>query len=239
MEISTLPCWNQQQIMEREIIIKRLFHAVSVGLLAVNQSWHFERVECPVIIPQSAINPAYDGSDVFLLQNDVKGHAVALRPETTAGSYHEARKRLQRGHKLPLCIWQAGKSFRVEANDGARAGTLRFNEFYQLEFQCIYSKTTKANYRGMILDNIKTRVGELCYSPARIIPSDRLPDYSLETLDIEVMFKGKWKEMASISLRKDFSDDCTVFELAFGLDRMIIAKEHNLEIFNGKSDESL
>ncbi len=41
--------------------------------------------------------------------------------------------------------------------------------------------------------------------PLRIVLSDRLPDYSLKTIDIEVFNNDKWMEICSVSLRKDFS----------------------------------
>ena len=68
----------------------------------------------------------------------------------------------------------------------------------------------------------------------RVIESDRLPDYSLRTMDIEVWNEDKWMEICSISKRKDFDKkaiinykskviekDLLVLEIAIGLDRCV------------------
>lgn len=55
---------------------------------------------------------------------------------------------------------------------------------------------------------------------ARIVPSDRLPGYSLHTDDIEVNFNGRWTEVASISTRTDF-EGAQVLEIAIGIDRLV------------------
>jgi len=55
-------------------------------------------------------------------------------------------------------MWQVGKSFRRELTDGATAAKLRFLEFTQLEFQCIYSSNTKADYREPLIDLVQTEI---------------------------------------------------------------------------------
>jgi glycyl-tRNA synthetase len=137
-----------------------------------------------------------------------------LRPETTASSYEWARKI---GGRLPLCIWQAGKSFRRELSDGATAAKLRFNEFWQLELQCIYAVGTKADYRKALIDSLITEVARFTGGAVRVVPSDRLPPYSESTLDIEV----NGREVASCSIRTDYSEETRVCEIAFGLDRIV------------------
>ena len=122
--------------------------------------------------------------------------------------------------KLPLCVWQSGKSFRKEGQ-GQRANRLRFFEFYQLEFQSIYSKGTGADYYNPTIAALTKEVSRLTMKPVRIIESDRLPSYSTITMDIEVEQEpGVWREMASCSIRNDFSDDTLVAEFALGIDRI-------------------
>ena len=70
--------------------------------------------------------------------------------------------------------------------------------------------------------------------PCRIVESDRLPDYSLRTMDIEVWNEDKWMEICSISKRKDFTKkaiinyknkiiekDLLVLEIATSSDRCV------------------
>ena len=119
-------------------------------------------------------------------------------------------------------VWQVGKSFRVEKSDGATASKLRFNEFHQLEFQCIYSAGTKAHYRKYLMEAVSKDISMFLFGEViRNVESDRLPAYSESTLDIEVPFKNDWKEVASCSIRTDFSEDARVCEIAIGLDRLV------------------
>jgi glycyl-tRNA synthetase len=61
----------------------------------------------------------------------------------------------------------------------------------------------------------------------RLAPSDRLPSYATETVDIECRQPdGEWREVASTSRRTDFPavpgfKPCKVVELAFGVDRLV------------------
>ena len=153
----------------------------------------------------------------------LKKEGLALRPETTISSYLYAKKLVLEGKaKTPLCVWQHDKSFRVESNDAARASDLRFNEFYQLEFQCIFKDNTKADYSSVAIPSIKNVIAQITGKDARIVDSDRLPSYSTKTIDVEVFWDNKWKEMCSISLRKDFLiENYIVLEVAIGTDRLI------------------
>ena len=134
-----LPFWTERQILLREHAIARLSLAVRSALVGVNGAWQFERVEGPTLTPLEHVSSAYDQDDLFMLRAEMAGQPLTMRAETTASSYAYARTLLQSGaRRMPLCVWQAGKSYRRELNDGARAATLRFNEFWQCEFQCIY-----------------------------------------------------------------------------------------------------
>lgn len=143
----------------------------------------------------------------------------------TPSSYAMAR---HIGGKLPFCVWQAGKVFRRETNDGASAAKLRFSDFWQLEFQCIYRTDTKVDYLDELIKRLSRHVERFTDRGVRVIPSDSLPRYSESTLDIEVYYNFKWREIASCSIRTDFSADTRVCEIAFGLDRIAtIACEDN------------
>lgn len=208
--------WNEDEIELREMMISRLSGVVKRTLTGVNPAWRFFRVEGPILTPDAFINPEYNEQDLFITNHK----DWALRAETTASSYEVARRI---SGKLPICVWQVGKSFRRELSDGATASKLRFNEFYQLEFQCIYAENTQADYRSYLIDALVPEAARfLINNPRmRVVNSDRLPSYSETTLDIEAEFNGNWKEIASCSIRTDYSKDTRVCEIAFGLDRLV------------------
>jgi glycyl-tRNA synthetase len=175
--------------------------------------------------------------------------SLALRAETTEGSYRMAQHILRTTKtKPPLGVWQLGQSFRRETSDGANAANLRFNAFYQLEFQLIYSKPytddngkprgTQAPIPQLLKDALVPLVAKLTGLESRLVPSDRLPVYSEATDDIEVFWHAptkeapEWKEVCSMSQRTDFTatiegikDPLTVFEVAFGADRMVAVSQ--------------
>lgn len=213
-----LRVWTQDEIELRESFQARAVSVVTRALIGVNPAWRIVRTEGPCLIPRSGINPAYSGEDVFVTNHEAALSPLCLRPETTQSSYWVAK---HTGGKLPVCVWQAGKSFRREQNDGASAAKLRFNEFWQLEFQCIYAKSTKADYRVALIQAIAREIERFTCRPTRSTPSDRLPSYAESTIDIESEVKpGVWREMASCSIRTDFGPDALVCEIAIGLDRV-------------------
>lgn len=228
-ELGGLRFWTEREIAVREHCISTLKFELQSALQSLNGAWRFERMEGPLLTPRRFISEAYDEGDIFMLQAKLGEDAAALRAETTMSSYLYAMHLLQRGYRMPLCVWQAGKSFRRETSDGARASTLRYNEFYQLEFQCIFANSTKADYRSTAIAAVQQSIRNLVHAPAsRTIESDRLPSYSTSTIDVEVEWNGDWKEMASISTRTDFlKADTTVLEVAVGLDRLLAVEEVN------------
>lgn len=235
--------WRQDEIRLRERIKATLVEGVQSSLLDLNQMWRFEEVDTPVLMPRSEFSCAYADDDVFTLRDQIAGQDFALRAETTIGSYLMA-DHLFRTAKIraPFCVYTMGQSFRQERSDGATAAKLRFNSFYQLEMQCIYSKPyineagkqkgTTAPIAQTVRDALVPIVEKITGLPTRLIPSDRLPSYSVETIDIEVLWHSptlaepEWKEVASTSIRTDFpdvpgQDPYLVFEVAFGMDRMV------------------
>ncbi len=215
--------WDEDQIAWREVATEKLFGAVSGALRSLNSAWQFHRCEGPILTPRPQISDAYAGDDVWLLNARLGGDEMVLRPETTPSSYTVARHLLKtiKGIRLPLCVWQSGKSFRRETNDGARVSKLRFNEFYQVEFQCIYAMATKADYRAAVTPAVQSAIGLLTGARTQIVLSDRLPSYSTKTVDVEAEYRGIMLEMCSISTRTDFSEVHCVLEVAAGLDRIV------------------
>lgn len=214
-ETAQLRWWNESELEYRDLCRDRLHGLIQRTLLEMNPAWRFERVEGPMLVPRSMVNEGYSDSDLWTVEGRLGEGTACLRPETTKTTYLAAQ-----GRKLPLCIWQVGKSFRQERNDGASAKKLRFFEFTQAEWQCIYPETTKADYRDAIMERLATELGWLCRKEWRIVPSDRLPGYSTCTEDIEVLRGDRWTEVCSVSDRTDFKG-AKVLEIAVGLDRVV------------------
>ena len=219
--IESLRFYTEKEIMLRNILTEMISNTVKTSLTNLNQSWKFKRVEGPTLTPRNFVSGSYDKDDIFITQIKKANQELVLRPETTISSYLFAKENFNL-KQLPLCVWQLGKSYRVEKSDGATAIKLRFHEFYQLEFQCIYNITTKADYRtAVIWDLVRELKMFFGGIELRVIESDRLPAYSESTLDIEMLLEnGNWKEIASCSIRKDFSDETRVCEIAMGMDRL-------------------
>tara|TARA_R110000772_G_scaffold89304_3_gene185145 strand:+ start:217 stop:912 length:696 start_codon:yes stop_codon:yes gene_type:complete len=215
--LSGLRFWHEDELLLREAFRDRIAYLVQRTLLDLNPAWRFARCEGPILHPRSKISAAYDETDIFVTNDERGGEALCLRPETTPSSYAYAK---WMGGKLPLCVWQAGISSRREKNDGASGGKLRFNSFWQLEFQCIYGADTKADYRAALVPVIEAEIARFTCSETRVVDSDRLPAYSQSTIDIEALRRDKWIEMASCSIRTDYSEETRVCEIAIGLDRV-------------------
>ena len=217
--------WNEEEIKYRERLIQVIPSIVEGCLKSVNNGWDFRRVEGPTLAPRSCINAEYGEDDLFMTNHVVGGEEIALRAETTHSSYAMARViEASKKYPFPLCVWQSGKSYRRERSDGARASKLRFNEFYQLEFQCLYSSTTMTDYREYVVRELAEQLQYLTQSDdMQIIKSDRIPNYSTDTIDIELWQTSadEMREVASISLRTDYDPDVTCLEIAIGLDRLV------------------
>jgi len=206
--------WSESEIDARESAIKSLALAIRNAL---PQEWAMHRCEGPILSPRSEISESYDDNDIFVTNHK----DFCLRAETTPSSYAYARHILKRnpGLKLPLCVWQSGISSRREKNDGASASKLRFNSFYQIEFQCVMpllEKRTDGKLRAKLMDAVRPVIDRVTGAQSTIEDSDRLPSYSESTKDIMC-----GREVASCSIRTDFSDLTRVVEIAIGLDRLI------------------
>jgi len=225
-----LPFWNEHEIELRNYLIAFFAREINVALLEMNPAWKMHRIEAPILTPIEFINENYGPEDVF-----IQDTSLVLRPETTAGSYQYA-KHLMNTHSgtvPPFVVWQAGKSFRRETDHVEKH--MRLKEFYQQEFQCFYASDTLNDYHGVILQKIYNMFEKVLKQSLNIVPSDRLPGYSLNTIDIEALQNpGEFMELCSVSVRNDFTEkakfttkkgtiekDLLVLEIAIGLDRII------------------
>lgn len=219
-ETNGLVSYTEKEIEYREFFIKRLSQSVADTLRSRNSAWKVRRIETSTLLPTSEVNPEYNKDSYFQIGE------LSLRPETTIGSYRYAENMIDEGVMPPLCVWQAGKSYRNENDQVSK--NIRLKEFYQMEFQCIFSETTKDDYHTLLVEAAKDVVAELLKVETRIVESDRLPSYSTKTFDVEILTPHKWLEVCSISERTDFkkkfnnnTTSCKVVEIAFGLDRLI------------------
>lgn len=218
--IGSLRFWDENEIELRDLFQQRAVSTVKRALTDVNPAWRYFRMEGPILTPADRVSDEHISSgDVFKVSGNRGVTELVLRTETTESSYTYART-IQ--GKKPICVWQAGKSFRTEKSDGASPSRLRFYEFWQLEFQCIYAVGTQADYRSYLISALISEINRFTRLPCRVVLSDRIPVYSSSTLDIEVEYEdGKWREVASCSIRKDYADDMLVCEIAIGLDRVV------------------
>lgn len=250
-DINGLVFWTEDEIRQREYFRDYFARRLQQELLALNPQWSFHFVEAPLLNPRDLLNVNYTAQDIWV-QEDVDAPAktaeefqalnaarqgyreLALRPETTPGSYAYAQYLLNNhtGVKAPFVVWQAGKSFRREIVQPTKH--MRLKEFYQQEFQCIFSEDTAMNYQEAMLEPVRKMIASVIALPTRLVKSDRLPAYSKRTMDVEIWNGDKWMEVCSISLRTDFPQtlvfqgkkgqlekDALVLEVAIGLDRCV------------------
>jgi glycyl-tRNA synthetase len=245
--INGLPFWTERQVRLREQFRDYFVESLRTSLLAINPAWQFFGIEAPILMPRDLINPGYSDADIYSTGD------LALRPETTPGTFKFVKSRFEdtnSGIKPPICVWQMGKSFRREQDQVTK--NVRLKEFYQLEFQCIFADDTRDDYHERLLMPTASMICDMVGNgfEFRITPSDRLPHYSLKTVDVEVLIEDKWLELASLSLRKDFSGTAKftsknkiiekkllVAEIAIGMDRCVYTFDQNRRSIRKSSSE--
>jgi glycyl-tRNA synthetase len=170
--------WTEEEIRLRRMMEEHFVFAIKSSLQRQNKSFEMIQIEATLLTPMSYINKNYSAEDFYVV-----GDGLALRPETTMGSYAYLQELLKTHSKvrLPACVWQHGKSFRREQDQPTKF--MRLKEFYQLEFQIVYSPSTKNDYSIDVIASIKDAIAEMIGS-VRIEDSDRLPSYSEWTRDI-------------------------------------------------------
>lgn len=212
--------WTEEEIKIREMVSQYCVSSSFSNLKTQNRAFEMIQVEAPIITPKGMINKNYSPEDIFIIPTlRDSDESFVLRPETTMGSYKVIEYFLnphnERKIKLPLCVWQHGKSFRREQDQATKF--MRLKEFYQLEFQIAYSPATSNDYSLNLIPDIQKALSKLI-GACRIEASDRLPDYSESTTDI--ICEKTNMEVASISKRKDFPA-AKILEVAIGTDRCV------------------
>ncbi|XAZ25431.1 hypothetical protein LVY75_20035 [Sinorhizobium sp. B11] len=234
--VNSLVHWEEREINMRDHMVRFFSEEVRTFLRAVNPAWDVRRVEAPALTPRALISDAYTNADIWAQEQLTETEApLVLRPETTPSTYVYMQHILGNHSRtrLPLCVWQAGRSYRREQEQPTKH--MRLKEFWQLEFQCAYTADSGNDYHAAALEPVRRMIAALIPLPTRIVPSDRLPAYSQTTVDVEVDNGDKWMEVCSISRRTDFPEryrtlpkkgpaveqDVLVLEIAIGLDRCV------------------
>lgn len=234
--VNSLVHWEEREINMRDHMVRFFSEEVRTFLRSVNSAWDIRRVEAPALTPRALISDAYTNADIWVQEQlSETDPPLVLRPETTPSSYVYMQHILGNHSRtrLPLCVWQAGRSYRREQEQPTKH--MRLKEFWQLEFQCAYTADSGNDYHAASLEPVRRMIASLIPLPTRIVPSDRLPAYSQTTVDVEVDNGDKWMEVCSISRRTDFPEryrtqpkkgpavehDVLVLEIAIGLDRCV------------------
>ena len=102
--------WEETDIRRRSLIQNEVINNIKESLSRQNKAFRFFMTEAPMLTPSNLIDEKYYANeDVFSIDD------LTLRPETTKGSYEFARYiTTHRNEKLPICVYQSGKSFRRE-----------------------------------------------------------------------------------------------------------------------------
>ncbi len=230
--------YDEADIETREFLIRFISRELRDAMRKLNRGIDFVRVETPCLIPQQIAQPHVDAefplwqvawkqdTDALVPQEET---GFYLRPESTHCTYAMFRElypeNLRLKKVLPLCLWQAGLSFRVEQDKTFR--NLRFKQFYQMEFQLAYAEGTKADYHAhavnsmmAILRSLFPQGGWEIYS-VNLVHEKEIPFYSERTTDLYVLEH----EVVAISSRTDFEHP--ILEVSCGLDRLLaIHRQH-------------
>lgn len=212
-ERNGLVFWTQEEIKLRRMFEDYFSTEILACLRKQNAAFQMIQVEAPLLTPLELINKNYTREDLWAFDD------LVLRPETTCGSYFYAKHILSGYNEIkqkpPVVIWQHGKSFRKEQDQVLK--NMRLKEFYQLEFQIIFSPNTANDYSILLYQRVKEIISNMIGN-CRLEESDRLPDYSEETVD--VICESSEMEVCSMSKRKDL-EGYKVIEIAIGTDRCI------------------
>lgn len=219
-ERNSLVFWNEKDIILHNFYREIITQEIKEFLLSMNPAFQMIRCDAPSLIPNELIHSNYTKSDVYFQDED----NVALKPETTMSSYVYAQYLLNNHndikYRLPIVVWQHSKSFRKEQDKSLN--NMRLKEFYHLEYQILYNKTTKNDYYSKIIEHIN-KIVSLYVNPSYVEISDRLPTYSEVTTDIIIQKNNM--EVCSISKRTDYPDqNINVVEIAFSTDRLVYNK---------------
>lgn len=151
--VNSLVHWEEREINMRDHMVRFFSEEVRTFLRAVNPAWDVRRVEAPALTPRALISDAYTNADIWAQEQLTETEApLVLRPETTPSTYVYMQHILGNHSRtrLPLCVWQAGRSYRREQEQPTKH--MRLKEFWQLEFQCAYTADSGNDYHAASLE---------------------------------------------------------------------------------------
>lgn len=205
--------WNENDLRFRNTLVAVFEWEIRKCLKTMNRAFEMIQVETPLLMPRHLIHRNYTNEDLFITTE-----GLALRPETTLGSYLAATDLLNphndRKINLPICVWQHGRSFRNEQDNVLK--NMRLKEFHQQEFQIFYSPSTANDYSQPIINTVLRTAQYLLHWECHLESSDRVPQYAEWTKDIIC----NSMEICSISSRTDYKH-AKVLEVAIGTDRCV------------------
>ena len=169
LNVNSLVHWEEREILRREAFIRHFSDEVRAFLPSVNPAWDMRRVEAPTLIPRHLISDAYGNADVWVQQQLAPTETeLVLRPETTPSTYAYMTHLLDThtGARLPLCVWQAGRSYRREQEQ--TTAHMRLKEFWQMEFQAAFTADTGMDYHAACLEPVRKMIASVIALPTRI-----------------------------------------------------------------------
>ncbi len=235
--VNSLVHWEEREIHLRDHMIDFFSQEVGRLLKSVNPAWDVRRVEAPTLMPRSLVSSAYSNTDIWVQEQLSAGDAgLVLRPETTPSTYAYMQHILGNHSKirLPLCVWQAGRSYRREQEQPTKH--MRLKEFWQLEFQCAFTADSGNDYHAACLEPVRRMIASLIHLPTRVVPSD--PAAGLFRGD-DGYRSRQWRQVGWRSARshaaktfrsatgrsrrmeRPVDHDVLVLEIAIGLDRCV------------------
>ena len=234
---NALPFYTEEDLLQRQRFTTAIASHVKKLLLETNKAWSFTQIEAPTLIPRELVSSNYTEEDIWVQNKFNHATELVLKPETTPSTFAWMYEKMRsRDIAPPMCVWQLSKSYRREQDQPTKH--CRFKEFYQQEFQCVFTEDTKNDYFEQIIRPLAQAFAlEVC-CPTRLVVSDRLPSYSEKTWDIEVWNSEKWMEVASVSVRNDFKEkaqfktkevSCKVLEIATSPDRLTYSWNKRLQ----------
>ncbi|MBB3567383.1 histidyl-tRNA synthetase [Rhizobium sp. BK491] len=120
--VNSLVHWEERGIRLRDDFVRFFSDEVASFLRSTNPAWDIRRVEAPTLMPRNLVSDAYSNSDIWVQKRMSNTEAeLVLRPETTPSTYAYMQHLLGNHSRtrLPLCVWQAGKSYRREQDSRA------------------------------------------------------------------------------------------------------------------------
>lgn len=172
---------NENELDTRENLIRYFTRYLGIELGKVNPAFRFSRIESPILVSEKT-----------------------LRNTTALGAYAAIRDLLNPKIgpklKLPVVIWQHGKTFKKSI------------ERYTLEYQVLFSKTTAFQYLPSIVRCCEIMLRKQC---GKIFTADQ------DASGISIFAHDTDLEMARIQERFDFSSGKNI-ELVFFMDTITI-----------------